>query len=108
MAGFKRVEGSEKVMRRLLRDRKGSILWVWIVCLLSIVTMAFLWFIWTWPVNILVDTVVNMMGLPPEATTTITFLRAIFFILPIIIVLGLLVWAFVMSQKREDVTYPYP
>ena len=84
------------------------ILWVWIVCLLSIVVMAFLWFVWTWPISIIMDTVETQMGLPPEATTTVAFLRLIFMILPILIALGLILWAYVNSQRKEDVTYPYP
>lgn len=83
------------------------ILWVWVVCLLSIVIMAFFWFIWTWPVTLLIETVETQLGLPPEAETTILFLRTIFMLMPILITLGLLLWAYVMSQRRESITYPY-
>jgi len=84
-----------------------QILWVWVTCILTIVMTAFTWFIWTWIVTALIDTIETSLGLPPEATTTIAFLRLIFMILPILVTFGLLLWAYVNSQRREDVTYPY-
>jgi len=83
------------------------ILAVWVVTILSIVLCAFFWFVWTWPIVLLIETVETTVGLPPEAATTVAFLLTVFMVLPILITLGLLLWAFVNSQRREDVTHPY-
>ena len=83
------------------------VVWVWVVCVISIALTAFVWLIFTWPVTMIIDTVEQGEGWPPEASTTIAFLRTIFMVIPILLILGLLLWAYVNSQRRETVTYPY-
>lgn len=96
---------SKETLKRLKQDRRGA-LWIWAVCLLAIVTLAMGWFTLTWPAFIIIDTIESKFDFPPEATAPISLIKAVMGWFLIFMSLGLLLWAFVHSQRREEVTYP--
>jgi len=88
------------------RQNRGAI-WIWTVCLLAIVVLAMGWFTLTWPTFIIIETIESQFTFPPEATNAITLMKTVMGWFLILMALGLLLWAFVNSQRREEVTYPY-
>jgi len=89
------------------RQNKGAI-WVWAVCLLALVVLAMGWFTLTWPTFIIIETIEAQFSFPPEATNAINLMKNVLGWFLILMALGLLGWAFVNSQRREEITYPYP
>lgn len=94
-----------KEAHKLVENEKGA-LWIWAVALLGIIAMSFTWFVLAWPTFEVILNIESTFAFPPEAQTTVTLLKTVISWFPVIFVLGLLLWAFVASQKREEVTYP--
>lgn len=91
--------------KSIKKDKRGA-LWIWAVCLLAIVTLAIGWFTLTWPTFILIETIENVYTFPPEQQNAINLIKTVMGWFLIFMSLGLLLWAYVNSQRREDVTYP--
>lgn len=92
--------------QRFKKDQKG-IMWVWAVCLLTIVIMSIAWFTLSWPAFLILDAVLASYSFPPTARLAITLVSNVISWFLILMTLGLLLWAFVNSQRKEDVSYPY-
>jgi len=75
--------------------------------LLAIVVLAMAWFTLTWPTFQIIAFIENVYTFPTEAAPAITLIKNVIAWFLIIMALGLLLWAYVMSQRKEDVTYPY-
>ena len=86
---------------------KAGIIWVWAVCIIGIMVLAIAWFSLSWPAYEIIQAITSIYSFPAKATLTIDLLRNVIAWLPIIIVLGLLLWAFVNSGRKEETTYPY-
>lgn len=93
-------------VKRFKDDKKG-IMWVWAMCLLTIVVMSIAWFTLSWPAFMILDQILASYTFPPTARLAITLTTNVISWFLIMMVLGLLLWAFVNSQRREDQTYPY-
>ena len=87
-------------------NNKGA-MWIWAVCILSLVVLAMGWFTLTWPTFLIIETIESQYSFPSEATNAITLMKTVLGWFLILMALGLLAWAFVNSQKREEITYPY-
>jgi len=87
------------------KDDKQGILWVWAVCLLTIIVMSIAWFTLSWPAFMIIDAVLASYSFPPTARLAITLTSNVISWFLILMVLGLVLWAFVNSQRREDQTY---
>ena len=81
-----------------------SPLLAWTVALMGIVITAMLWVV-SAPI---VTAFYNAMGsdLPEQAQGPSTTLRLQFIIFPVIICVGLVVWAFLVTTRRQVVTRP--
>jgi len=99
---FNFIRVSEK---QLKRDKRGA-LWIWAVCLLAIVTLAIGWFALTWPAFMLIDTIESVYDFPAETQPAINLIKTVMGWFLILMTLGLLSWAYVMSQRKEELTYP--
>ena len=95
-----------RVTEKKFAEDKSGALWIWAVCLLSIVVLAMGWFTLTWPTFIIIEYIESVYTFPPEASNAITLIKTVMGWFLILMALGLLLWAYVMSQRREDVTYP--
>ena len=102
---FNVIRVSEKQLEKLKKNRKGA-LWIWAVCLLSIVTLAIAWFALTWPVFMFIDAIQDHYTFPAQVQPAISLIVAVMGWFLILMTLGLLLWAYVNSQRREEVTYP--
>ncbi len=108
----KLVEEYDKIRDNMLvkeinrfKDDKRGIMWVWAVCLLTIVVMSMAWFTLSWPAFMIIDAVLASYNFPPTARLAITLTGNVISWFLIMMVLGLLLWAFVNSQRREETTY---
>lgn len=88
------------------RDNKSAIVWVWAVCLLAIVVHSIAWLVLCWPMYMTLDAIEASYTFPVQATNTINLIRSIAALEEVVMVLGLLAWAFINSSRREEVTYP--
>jgi len=102
---FNIIRVSEKQLEKLKKNRKGA-LWIWAVCLLSIVTLAICWFALTWPVFMFIDAIQEHYTFPAQVQPAISLIVAVMGWFLILMSLGLLLWAYVNSQRREEQTYP--
>ena len=92
-------------MRTLKKNKQGA-LYIWAVCLLSLVVLAMGWFTLTYPTFMIIEMIEGMYNFPPEATAGIGLIKSVLGWFLILMALGLIIWAFVASSRREDVTYP--
>lgn len=89
------------------KDDKRGIMWVWAVCLLTIVVMSMAWFTLSWPAFMIIDSILASYSFPPTARLAITLVSNVISWFLIIMTLGLLLWAIVNSQRKEETTYGY-
>lgn len=95
-----------RVSEKTFRKNKRAALWIWTVCLLSITVLALAWFVLTWPTFMIIDYIESVYTFPPEAAPAITLIKNVLGWFLILMALGLLLWAYVNSQRREEITYP--
>lgn len=95
-----------RVSEKTFRKNKRGALWIWAVCLLSLTVLALAWFVLTWPTFMIIDYIESVYTFPPEAAPAITLVKNVLGWFLILMSLGLLLWAYVNSQRREEVTYP--
>jgi uncharacterized membrane protein len=98
-------EGLKKFWIRF-RDDQSAIIWVWAVALLSIVVHSITWMVLCWPMYATLDAIELSYTFPSVATNTINLIRSLAALEETMFVLGMLLWAFINSARREDVTYP--
>jgi hypothetical protein len=89
-----------------LKKNKHGILWIWAVCLMAIVVMALAWMTLTWPVYLIIEQIESVFTFPTAAQSAVDILKTVIAWFLVLFVLGMLLWAYVNSQRREDVTYP--
>lgn len=82
-------------------DKRGA-MWIWAVCLLTIVTMSFLWFAVGWPTTMVISKVESQYTFPSEVTVAISFIKTLLAWFLILMLLGLLLWVSVNSQRKGD------
>jgi hypothetical protein len=92
-------------MKDLNKNKRGA-LYVWAVCLLAIVVLAMGWFTLSYPTFQIIEIIENIYSFPPEATAAIGLIKSVLGWFLILMSLGLIIWAFVASSRREDVTFP--
>lgn len=91
---------------RLAQANKG-VVWIWAVCLAGIVIYSITFYVLVYPALEIIGVVEGLTTWSADATFTLNFVRTVLNWHPIIFIVGLLIWAYVNSQRREDVTYPY-
>lgn len=94
-----------EIMSTIKTDKHG-VLWVWVVCLMAIVVMALAWFTLTWPVYLMIQQIESLFTFPTGAQSAVDLVKTVIAWFLVFFVLGMLLWAYVNSQRREDVTYP--
>lgn len=91
-------------LKELQKDKSG-ILWIWAVCLLTIVIMSIAWFTLSWPAFMILDAILASYTFPPTARLAITLVSNVISWFLILMTIGLLFWAFVNSGRRETETF---
>lgn len=90
------------------RQRKNrGIIWIWVVCIFAIAVLALLWLPLSWVSYMMIDVVKENYNFPPQALSAINLLTQVIGYFLVIMLFGLIIWAIVNSQRREDITYPF-
>ena len=88
------------MIRRFRHDKRASVL-AWVIVLLMMFTYSIVWFTAGWAAMKFVDTVEEEYELGTRATGIVTLLKYVFAWHPIIVFVGLIIYAFVNSQRRD-------
>lgn len=91
--------------KRMSNANKG-IVWIWAVCLAGICVYTIAFYVLLYPTLQLLDIVEGLVTWDANASFTLNLTRTVLNWHPILFIVGLLIWAYVNSQRREDVTYP--
>jgi hypothetical protein len=106
LAVFHTWEKLRKLHQKRMQHANAGVIWIWAVCFISICIYSIAWFTLGWATFGIIDSVQASYDFPSQANQTITLIRTVIAWHPIFFILGMLLWAFVNSQRREDVTYP--
>lgn len=93
--------------KRRAKHANSGIVWVWAVCLAGIVVYAIAFYTLLFPTLQLIGIVESMTAWDADAAFTLNLCKTVLNWHPILFIIGMLLWAFVNSVRREDVTYPY-
>jgi hypothetical protein len=63
-------------------------------------------YVLVYPTLQLIGIVEGLTSWDPNAAFTLNLVKTVLNWHPILFIIGMLIWAFVNSQRREDVTYP--
>lgn len=83
-------------------DNKGA-LWLWSVAILTIIVMAFAWFALTWPTFMVIDFVESRYSYSGSSAYAATFVKNVLSWFLILMSLGLLLYLYVNSQRKEEI-----
>jgi uncharacterized membrane protein YidH (DUF202 family) len=100
------IGAMDKLRKKSIHENKSGVIWVWIVCFFTMILYAIAWFALGWAFNIFYDAITSLYTFPPPLNFAVTFMMTVIAWHPILMFFGLLLWAYVNSQRREDVTYP--
>jgi hypothetical protein len=89
-----------------LKRSNQAIVWIWAVCLAGICVYAISFYVLVYPTLQLIGIVEGLTSWDPNAAFTLNLVKTVLNWHPILFIIGMLIWAFVNSQRREDVTYP--
>lgn len=92
--------------KRSLRRNQSAIIWVWAVCFLAITVNSIAWLVLGWPTYIALDAIESSYTFPSVATGTIALIRYVVALEPVMVITGMILWAYVNSGRREEPTYP--
>lgn len=92
---------------RFLRNKKGAV-FVWALCFFCMVVYSIVWFAAGLAFEMYIEAIEDIHTFESPMDTTIDLIKAVFAWHPILMIIGLIVIAFVQSQRREEVTGPYP
>ncbi|MEM1589812.1 MAG: hypothetical protein QW175_05290 [Candidatus Bathyarchaeia archaeon] len=82
-----------------------GVAWIWVSCLIAIVIFSIAWFVLSPVALTIIDSVTAYY--PSDIQWVITIAKNVLQWFPIIMIFGLLLWAYVRSQRPQDVSYPY-
>ena len=103
---YQRKTFFSRFLKSFKRDRRG-VFYVWVAVAIFITVILIMWFPLSWVIYQTIDVVTSSYTFPPEAQGTITLMKNVVAWFVDIAVGGFILWAYVASQKREDVTYAY-
>jgi len=88
------------------RENGQAIISIWIVCFLSLAVYSILWFTLGWATFSVIDSVTASYSFPAQAQLTITAMKLVLTWHPVLFFFGMLLWAYNLSQKTEEITQP--
>jgi len=89
------------LLNRFKNDKSG-VVWIWVVIIVGILAYSLVWFSVGWAVIEVADNVESQYTFEPPVSYAATFIRTIFQYHPILFFFGLMLWAYVNSQRRVD------
>lgn len=82
-----------------------GVTWIWVSCLIAIVVFSISWFVLSYPALAIIDSLSGSM--PSDQQWVLAIARTVLQWFPILMIFGLLLWAYVRSQRPQEVSYPY-
>lgn len=80
-------------------------MWVWVVWIIALFFLSLTWLVFLYPVSQIIDALEGTGMVPAEGQLTVDFLKALYYLAPILIAFGLTVWAYLRAQRPQEVTY---
>lgn len=93
-------------MKRSLRSNRSGIVWVWVACLVAIVLYSIVWFAMGMASSVFFEAMTSIYTFPAPMNLTAAAILSVIAVNPMLMLGGLILWAYVNSGRREDVTYP--
>lgn len=84
----------------------SGVIWIWLVCILGLFTLAITWMALSYPAFFFMDAMRENYNYPPTAETAINILETAISWFLVFFVIGLLLWAIASSIKRPEESYP--
>jgi len=100
-----RRQGFNFHLRRLQNNRSG-VIWIWTMALMTMFVFSILWIAFAPVVLNLISTFTAAFAFPGPWQVTMQFISYIWIYFGVIMVLGILFWAFNASQRRDPGSYP--
>jgi len=85
---------------KLGRDKRG-VVWVWAVVFMGLFIYSLVWFTTGWAVMEVADAVESEYTFTGPAAYASSFIKLMFEYNPVLFLFGLLLWAYVNSQRRD-------
>jgi len=92
--------------KRIETSSNSGVIWIWAVCLAGIVMYSIAYYALVYPALMMIGIVEGLVVFDAQATVTLNLVRAVLNWHPIFFILGMLLWGFVNSARREVQTYP--
>ena len=83
------------------RHDKRAVVWVWSVVFMGLFIYSLVWFTTGWAVMEVADAVENEYTFEGPAAQASSFIKLMFEYNPLLFLFGLLLWAYVNSQRRD-------
>lgn len=92
--------------KQRMKDANKGVVWIWAVALAGLCVYAIAFYAMVYPTLMLIGIVEGMTTWSADASFTLNLVKTVLNWHPILFIIGTLIWAFVNSQRREEVTYP--
>jgi len=92
--------------KRIETSSNSGVIWIWAVCLAGIVMYSIAYYSLVYPALELIGIVEGLVIFDAQASITLNLVKAVLNWHPIFFILGMLLWGFVNSARRETQTYP--
>lgn len=100
-----RRQGFRFHLKRFQNNRSG-VIWIWTMALMTMFVFSILWIAFAPVVLNLINTFTAAFAFPGPWQVTMQFISYIWIYFGVIMVLGILFWAFNASQRRDPGSYP--
>jgi len=88
-----------------MRLNNKGLAWIWIVAIIAIVSVTITWYIESYVANIIMDALEPYI--PEQYRGTMTILRYVIAVFPLLFCFGILLWAYARSSRPQEVSYPF-
>lgn len=105
LLGMNKLAGLEKKLDIFKTDKQGIVA-IWIACFMGLVVYSIGWFVLAWSCFDIIDLMTTTFTYPAQALNTITLMRLVLTWHPIFYFVGMLLWAYAESMRRETGTEP--
>ena len=105
LLGMNKITMFERKLHEFRENRQGIVA-IWIACFMGLVVYSIGWFVLAWSCFGIIDLMTTTFTYPAQALNTITLMRLVLTWHPIFYFIGMLLWAYAESMRRETGTEP--
>jgi len=84
-----------------------NLAYIWIVCFFTIFIVTITWWILAPVALTIIDSITNNFNLGSPWDSLITIMKNVLYWFPLLLIFGVIIWAYNASKKPQVVTYPY-